>query len=101
MVGLQTTPSVKAISKTNRLERLQTSELARNPLSPYRQDCTDGQSDECKTRPVHSPVGVETPFANIFSRDRAKPAIIVVAVALHLSQDFFGAAPRAPPRTIW
>lgn len=101
MVGFQTPSSIKAVSKTNRLERLQTADLSRNPLSPHRQDCTDGLGNDCKTSPVNSPISVEPHFANDFSFDEVGPAIVAVAVTLHVSRDFSGAAPRAPPRTIW
>ena len=100
IIGLQAPSGVKAISKTSRLERLQTADLSLFP-SLRDKDCTTGDDHGCKASNGAS--GLHTfGFASTVLRmvADAKPAVTPVALVPQAFRDFASVVPRAPPHII-
>ncbi|AKC06221.1 hypothetical protein At15955_01400 [Agrobacterium tumefaciens] len=100
IIGFQAPSGIKAISKTSRLERLQTADLSHSP-SLRDKDCTTGDDHGCKAHngaPGLRPVGFPSTILRIVAD--AKPAVTPVAIAPQTFRDFANVVPRAPPHII-
>jgi hypothetical protein len=100
IIGFQAPASVKAVSKTSRLERLQTADLSHSPSLRDR-DCKTGDDHGCKVRDTASGLrpGV-FPAAVLRIVADVKPAVTPVAIVPQAFRDFASVVPRAPPHLI-
>ncbi len=101
MIGFQAPSGVKALSKANRLERLQTVDLSRS-LSLGDKDCDGGNDYECRSRNAGSGFRhgeLPSPIPNI--TDNAKASLVAVAIVPQAFRDFASVVPRAPPHIMY
>ncbi len=101
MIGFQAPSGVKALSKANRLERLQTVDLSRS-LSLGDKDCDGGNDYECRSHnagPGFRHGEVPSPITNI--TDNAKASLVAVAIVPQAFRDFANVVPRAPPHIMY
>ena len=97
MIGFQAPSGIKTLSKTSRLERLETVDLSRSFTLGDR-DCDSG----CKAGDTSSglrPGNFPSPALRIAVD--AGPAVASVAVAPQAFRDFASVVPRAPPHIIY
>lgn len=101
MIGFQAPSGVKTLSKTSRLERLQTVDLSRS-LSLRDKDCDSGNDYGCKAGDAGSalPPGYFPSSALRIAADKGL-AIASVAIAPQAFRDFASVVPRAPPHIIY
>lgn len=100
IIGFQAPSGVKTISKTSRLERLQTADLGHSPSLRDR-ECNSGGDYGCKAGDVGSGFRPGAfPSAALRLTSDAKPAVTPVAVAPQSFRDFASVVPRAPPHII-
>lgn len=101
MIGFQAPAGVKTLSKTNRLERLQTVDLSRS-LSLREKDCDSGNDYGCNA----GKAGLGFPYHEFLSpapdiTDNAKALIVAVAIVPQAFRDFASVVPRAPPHIMY
>ncbi|MBO0132433.1 MULTISPECIES: hypothetical protein [Agrobacterium] len=97
MIGFQAPSGIKTLSKTSRLERLETVDLSRS-LTLGDRDCDSG----CKAGDAGSglrPGNFPSPALRITVD--AGPAVTSVAIAPQAFRDFASVVPRAPPHIIY
>lgn len=101
MIGFQAPSGVKALSKTSRLERLQTVDLSRS-LSLREKDCDSGNDYACKTGLATSGLRPdEFPSSTLDITDSAKASLVAVAIVPQAFRDFASVVPRAPPHIMY
>lgn len=98
MVGFQAPSGIKPLSKTSRLERLQTVETGKS-FSPVETECDSGSDHGCGASlagPVFAAGGLRQTVMRVLAESGS--AITSVAHAPQAFRDFASVVPRAPPR---
>lgn len=101
MIGFQATSGIKPLSKTSRLERMQTVDLGRS-LSLRDKDCDNGGDFGCRSGNAAPGIGQDAFSLTAVSVDlEARARLVAVAVAPQASRDFASVVPRAPPHLMY
>lgn len=101
MIGFQAPSGVKALSKTSRLERLQSVDLSRS-LSLRDRDCDSGNDYGCRSGDAGRRFRQEEFFSPTFSMtDDARASLVAVAIVPQAFRDFASVVPRAPPHIMY
>jgi hypothetical protein len=101
MIGFQAPAGVKTLSKTSRLERLQSVDPGRS-LSLRQKDCDSGNDFGCRTGDAGSGLRLDA-FASAAPslRDNADVSLVAVAIVPQAFRDFASVVPRAPPHIMY
>ncbi|MFK3777432.1 hypothetical protein [Agrobacterium sp. NPDC089420] len=101
MIGFQAPSGIKTLSKTSRLERLQSVDLSRS-LSLRDKDCDSGSDYGCKATDKGLALGSGN-FPSPALRVAADTGLVVTSVAIEPQafRDFASVVPRAPPHIIY
>lgn len=101
MIGFQAQAGVKTLSKTSRLERLQSVDPGRS-VSLREKACDSGNDFGCRTGDAGSGLRYSE-FASFSPnlRDDAEVSLAAVAIVPQTSRDFASVVPRAPPHIMY
>ena len=101
MIGFQAPSGIKPLTKSSRLERMQTVDLGRSPSLRDKQ-CDSDSNFGC--RAGHSIAGFDQtafPLPVMGIARETKSRLLAVAVAPQASRDFASVVPRAPPHLMY
>lgn len=101
MIGFQAQAGVKTLSKTSRLERLQSVDPGRS-VSLREKACDSGNDFGCRIGDTGSDFRYSE-FASFAPnlRDDAEVSLAAVAIVPQTSRDFASVVPRAPPHIMY
>ncbi|MNE03207.1 hypothetical protein D3C80_957020 [compost metagenome] len=101
MIGFQAPSGIKPLSKTSRLERLQSVDPGRS-VSLREKACDSGNDVGCRTGDAGSGLRYSE-FASftLNIRDHAEVSLAAVAIVPQTSRDFASVVPRAPPHIMY